>query len=80
MTPTGRLRVGRSYFLPAASKHGREMAGIPTTLAIGIWTTGACWMVAIIACVLELETASVAPLVVIGILTGSAEWLTRRQH
>ncbi len=55
------------------------MTGIPTTLAIGIWTIGACWMVAIIACVPELETAFVAPLVVIGILTGSAEWLTRRQ-
>ncbi|HZR72083.1 hypothetical protein [Bradyrhizobium sp.] len=56
------------------------MAGIPTTLAIGIWTTGACRVVAIIAYVLELETAFVAPLSVIGILTGSAEWLTRRRH
>ena len=56
------------------------MAGIPTSLAIGIWTTGACWVVAVIAYVLELETAFVAPLVVIGILTGSAEWLIRRRH
>jgi hypothetical protein len=56
------------------------MAGISTPLAIGIWTTGACWVVAVIAYVLEFEIAFVAPLVVIGILTGSAEWLLRRKH
>ena len=56
------------------------MAGIPTSLAIGIWTTGACWVVAAVAYVLQLETAFVAPLVVVGILTGSAEWLLRRKH
>ena len=56
------------------------MAGIPTSLAIGIWTTGACWVVATVAYLLELETAFVAPLVVAGILTGVAEWLVRRKY
>jgi len=56
------------------------MAGIPTSLAIGIWTTGACWVVATVAYLLELETAFVAPLVVAGILTGVAEWLLRRKY
>ena len=56
------------------------MAGIPTSLAIGIWTTGACWVVATVAYLLEPETSFVAPLVVAGILTGVAEWLVRRKY
>jgi hypothetical protein len=54
------------------------MAGLPTSLAIGLWLTGACWLIAIIAYVLEIETTVVAPLMVLGVATGTAEWLLRR--
>jgi hypothetical protein len=56
------------------------MAGIPTSLAIAIWVTGACWALAAIAYLLEAETTFVAPMVVIGALTGAAEWLLRRNN
>ena len=55
------------------------MAGLPTSLAIAIWVTGACWAVATAAYLLEIETAFVASMVIIGALTGMAEWLLRRR-
>ena len=56
------------------------MAGIPTTLAIAICATGACWVVAALAYLLETETGFVEPLLIVGALTGTAEWLLRRKH
>jgi hypothetical protein len=55
------------------------MAGIPTSLAIALWVTGACWAVAAIPYLLEADTTFVAPMVIIGVLTGTAEWLLRRK-
>ena len=55
------------------------MAGIPTPLAIAIWITGACWLVAAIPYFLEIDATFVAPMVIVGALTGVAEWLLRRK-
>jgi hypothetical protein len=55
------------------------MAGIPTTLAIAIWATGACWFVAAIAYFLDVETTIVEPLVIVAALGGTAEWMLRRK-
>jgi hypothetical protein len=80
MTPTGRTRVGRSYFLPAAPEKGRLMTPLPNSLSISLWVVGCCWAVAAIAYVTDSETGLAVPLAIIGALTGLAEWLVRRQR
>lgn len=56
------------------------MAGIPTSLAIAIWATGACWIVAILAYVFDVEAPIVAPLLIVGGLAGASEWCLRSRR
>ena len=56
------------------------MAGIPTSLTIAICATSACWVVAILAYVFDTEAPIIAPLVIVGGLTGASEWLLRSRR
>jgi hypothetical protein len=55
------------------------MKRLPDSLAIALWTVGSCWLVAIMAYVFGGPTELIIPLVMVGILTGLAEWTLRRQ-
>jgi hypothetical protein len=81
MTPTGRLRVGRSFFLPAAPREqGRTMTGIPHATIIALWVTGSCWAIALVAHLLNGPPDLVFPLLVFGALTGIVEWILRSKE
>ena len=80
MTPTGRVRVGRSYFLPAAPEKGRSMTPLPNSLSISLWVVGCCWAAGVLAYVTDSKIGLVVPLAVIGAFTGLAEWLVRSQR
>jgi len=54
------------------------MARLPDSLAIGLWITGATWLLAILAYLMGGSTEWILPLFVFGVLTGIAEWLMRR--
>jgi hypothetical protein len=54
------------------------MATLPDSLAIGLWITGATWLLAILAYLMGGSTEWILPLFVFGVLTGIAEWLMRR--
>lgn len=54
------------------------MANFPQTLAIGLWITGALWLLAAIAYLIGASTDWILQLFVFGVLTGIAEWLMRR--
>jgi hypothetical protein len=54
------------------------MARLPDSLSIGLWITGATWLLAILAYLLGGSTEWILPLFVFGVLTGIAEWLMRR--
>ena len=55
------------------------MARIPDSLAIALWITGSCWVIALLAYFLGGSTELVLPLFVLGVLTGIAEWVMRRK-
>ena len=77
MTPTGRSSVGRSLHLADALERWAQMTRIPDSLTIALWITGASWLVALIAYVLD-ERELILPLVMLGIVTGIAEWVMRK--
>lgn len=54
------------------------MAGLPAELTIGIWVACACWAVAAIAYFLNVEITFIAPMVILGVVTGAVEWLLGR--
>jgi hypothetical protein len=55
------------------------MNKLPDSLAIAFWVVGACWLVAIMAYAFGGPTELIVPLVMLGILTGVAEWALRRR-
>jgi hypothetical protein len=54
------------------------MARLPDSLSIGLWVTGATWLLALFAYMMGGSTEWILPLFVFGVLTGIAEWLMRR--
>jgi hypothetical protein len=54
------------------------MVRLPDSLSIGLWVTGATWLLALFAYLMGGSTEWILPLFVFGVLTGIAEWLMRR--
>jgi hypothetical protein len=50
------------------------MAKFPDSLAIACWITGSCWGLALLAYLLDVAADWMLPLVVLGVITGVAEW------
>ncbi|MBN9601754.1 MAG: hypothetical protein J0G33_02365 [Afipia felis] len=50
---------------------------LPHSLAIALWTTGSIWAVTVAAYLLGADMELIVPLMVFGMLTGVAEWMTR---
>ncbi len=50
---------------------------LPHSLAIALWVTGSIWAVAIAAYLLDADTELIVPLMMLGLLTGMAEWIMR---
>jgi hypothetical protein len=55
------------------------MAKLPDTLAIALWITGSCWILALLAYLLGGSTEWIFALFMLGTLTGIAEWVMRRK-
>ncbi len=55
------------------------MAKLPDSLAIALWITGSSWALAIAVCLLGGSSEWIFPLVMLGVLTGIAEWILRRK-
>jgi hypothetical protein len=53
------------------------MEKLPDTLAIGLWITGSCWALALVACLFGASTEWLLPLFMLGLLTGLAELILR---
>jgi hypothetical protein len=56
------------------------MDRLPNSLAIALWTVGACWTLAIIGYAIGASSELIFSLVAFGILTGLAEWYLRRRR
>ena len=54
------------------------MARLPDSLAIGLWITGSCWVLAILAYLFGGSTEWIFPLFMFGVFTGIAEWIMSR--
>jgi hypothetical protein len=57
---------------------GVQMDRLPDSLAIAMWVVGSCWALAVLTYVIGAPREWILPLVVLGILTGIAEWFMRR--
>jgi predicted metal-binding membrane protein len=55
------------------------MEGFPDSLSIALWIVGSCWALAILAYLFGASTEWILPLLMLGLLTGIAEWLMRRK-
>jgi|GEM_PF-2839921 len=56
------------------------MTPLPNSLSISLWVVGCRWAAGALAYVADSEIGPVVPLAVIGVFTGLAEWLVRRQR
>jgi hypothetical protein len=56
------------------------MDRLPNSLAIALWTVGACWTLAIIGYIFDASTEVIFPLVALGLLTGVAEFCLRKKQ
>jgi hypothetical protein len=54
------------------------MEKLPDTLAIALWITGSSWALALVACLFGASTEWLLSLFMLGLLTGVAEWILRR--
>jgi len=54
------------------------MSRLPNSLAIALWITGSTWTLAMFAYLLGSSTELILPLFMLGVLTGIAEWVLRR--
>lgn len=54
------------------------MERLPDSLAIAFWLVGSCWLLAIIAYVLDASMEWMLPRFMLGLVTGLAEWVMRR--
>lgn len=50
---------------------------LPHSLAIALWVTGSLWAVTVAAYLLDADTELIVPLIMLGLLTGMAEWMMR---
>jgi hypothetical protein len=55
------------------------MERLPDSLAIAVWITGSCWLLATLAYFVGDATEWALPLFVFGVLTGIAEWVMGRE-
>jgi hypothetical protein len=55
------------------------MEKLPESLEIATWIVGSCWALAILAYLFGAPTQWILPIVVLGLLTGVAEWFLRRK-
>jgi hypothetical protein len=55
------------------------MARLPDSLAIALWIVGSCWALAIAAYAFGGSNELLFPLMVLGMLTGIAEWVLGRK-
>jgi hypothetical protein len=53
------------------------MERLPDSLAIGLWITGSCWALAILAALFGASIEWLLPLFILGLLTGLAELILR---
>jgi hypothetical protein len=79
MTPTGRnAPVGDMrppVSLPLTQGRAMKRLPLPASLSIALWLTGSIWLVAIIGHLLDAPHEIVAVTLLVGVLTGVAEWL-----
>jgi hypothetical protein len=54
------------------------MKTLPDSLTIAMWVAGSSWALAILAYLLGGPIEWILPLVMLGVLTGIAEWVLRR--
>ncbi len=59
---------------------GGRMDRLPDSLAIALWVVGSCCVLAVLAYAIGASRELILPLVVLGILTGIAEWVMRRRE
>ena len=55
------------------------MARLPDSLAIALWIVGSCWALAIAGYAFGGSKELLFPLIVLGMLTGIAEWVLGRK-
>jgi hypothetical protein len=56
------------------------MEKLPESLEIAAWIVGFCWVLAILACLFGASTEWILPIFILGLLTGMAEWILRRNN
>lgn len=76
MTPTGRCRVGRSYFPPPGAPRKARVTRLPTALAIALWLTGSMWLVGIGFYYFELPPPMLGGVFIMGMVAALMEYLT----
>ena len=76
MTPTGRFRVGRSYFPPPSAPRKARVTRLPTALAIALWLTGSMWLVGIGFYYFELPPPMLGGVFIMGMVAALMEYLT----
>jgi hypothetical protein len=54
------------------------MKTVPNSLTIAMWVAGSSWALAILAYLLGSPIEWILPLVMLGVLTGIAEWVLRK--
>lgn len=55
------------------------MKTVPASLTIAFWITGCSWAVALFAYVLGGQSQWIFPILILGTLTGIAEWIQRQK-
>jgi hypothetical protein len=78
MTPTGRFRVGRSYFPPPSAPRKARVTRLPTALSIALWLTGSMWLVGAGFYYLELPAPMLGGVFMMGLVAALIEWRSRR--
>jgi hypothetical protein len=80
MTPTGRFRVGRSYFPPpGAPRTGTRVTGSPVSLVIALWLVGSMWLVGVGFYYFELPPPMLGGVYIMGLVAALMEWLARSE-
>ena len=55
------------------------MKTVPDSLTIAFWITGSSWALALFAYLLGGSLEWIFPIIILGILTGIAEWVLRQK-
>jgi H+/Cl- antiporter ClcA len=56
------------------------MSNLPDSLSIALWITATSWIVAFMAYLVGASTDWLFPLVALGVCTGIAEWVMRKER